>query len=308
MHPTQLKKTSNRRRRKFNPVVLLVLPAITVLFVFSIYPILKYVPAAFFNWRPPQQLSDAKFVGFKWFKDLLGYYKLPQLIRNSLILGLWDIALLPIPMFLALASEHCNSVRLKKGLEVFSLIPVFIPSVVVVAVTQRILSTEGLLNQFLTLWGVQGENWLLNGELFYAYFSISTLWSSLGFPYLVYKACLSSKSTELHAAAQLDGASLLVRIIRIDLPLCMSTFLLNLIMKIAGILNTSTERLLLFSNTANNSYATTLDLYAYELTFKSSMMPSYSKSIALSLMITLINIFLLLIAKKITSKKEHIYD
>lgn len=295
-------------RIRISPALLLLAPAVLSVFIFSIYPVAKYIRAAFLNWRPPQNLSDAEFVGLKWFRDILGYYKLPQLIRNSVILGVWDILLLPVPLLLALSAHHCGSARLKKILEVFSLIPIFIPSVIVAAVTQRILSTEGLLNQFLSLIGIEGENWLLNGELFYAYFSLSALWSSLGFPCLIYRACLTASSDELHAAAQIDGASLFTRIIRIDLPLCQSTFLIYLTMQIAGILNTSTERLLLFSNTANSSYSTTLDLYAYELTFKSSMMPSYSKAIALSLMTSAVHILLLFLARKTTGRKENIYE
>lgn len=292
---------------RLGPALVFVLPALCAILLFSIYPAVKYIGAAFLNWRPPQALGDAPFVGLRWFREILGYYRLPQLIRNSVILGLWDISLVPVPMLLALAAHHCGISWLRRGLDVFALLPVFIPSVIVVATTQRILSTEGLLNQLLAPFGVAGENWLLRGELFYAYFSLSNLWSSLGFPYLLYKACLSASNTELHAAAQLDGASLFTRIARLDVPLCRGVLLTDLTLQVAGILNTSTERLLLFNNTANSSYSTTLDLYAYGLTFRSAMMPSYSKAIAFSLMTTLVNILLLFIARRIIARREDIY-
>lgn len=288
-------------------LLLMAVPALLVILIFTIYPGLIYIPAAFKNWTPPKALSDADWVGLKWFRSILGYYGLPELVRNSVILGLWDIMLLPVPLILALACQHCGSQRIKKALDVFSLIPVFIPSAIIVAVTQKILSTEGLLNQFLGLFGVAAENHLLKGEWFYAYFSISGLWSGIGFPCLVYKACLSASSRELHDAARLDGAGLFTRILRIDLPLCRSSFLVNLTLQIANILCTNTERLLLFKNTANSAYATTLDLYAYELTFKSSLMPSYSKAIALSLMTTGVNLILLAVARRVAARKENIY-
>lgn len=305
---TPMKKAKYAKKKVFRASLILITPAVCVILLFNIWPALKYSVAAFLNWRPPQQLQDASFVGLKWFKEILNYYKLPQLIRNSVILGIWDIALLPVPLILALAAHHCGSVKIKKTLEITSLIPMFIPSVTIAAITHKILSTEGLLNQMLSLVGLAGENWLLHGELFYAYFSLSSMWASLGFPCLIYRACLTASSRDLHAAAKLYGASLLTRIIKIDMPLCASTFLINLVMKVAGILNTSTERLLLFSNTANSRYSTTLDLYAYELTFKGSMMPNYSKAIALLLMTTVVNIVLLSIARKATKKKENIYE
>lgn len=304
-----------KRRAKLFPhsgrrqplLLLLVVPALASILIFSIYPGFAYLPAAFKNWTPPMALGSAKFVGLKWFRDILSYYDLPQLIRNSAILGLWDILLLPVPLLLALACQNCGSHRIKKALDIFSLLPVFIPSIIVVAITQKILSTEGLINQFLALFGIVGENYLLSGQLFYAYFSLSALWSGLGFPCLVYKTCLAAASRELHAVAELDGANLLTRILWIDLPLCRSTFLVNLTLQIANILCTNTERLLLFKNTANSAYSTTLDLYAYELTFRSSLMPSYSKAIALSLMTTAVNLVLLFIARRVAAKTEDIY-
>lgn len=294
--------------RKQPFLALLVVPSFAAFIVFNILPGFSYSFAAFKDWLPPQSLVDAEWVGLKWFRKILEYYELPNLIRNSVVLGLWDILLVPVPLILALACQHCGAPRLKKALDVFSLIPVFIPSVIVVAVTQRILSTEGLLNQFLGWFGVAPENHLLKGEWFAAYYSLSGLWSGIGFPCLVYKANLAASSNDLHSAAQLDGASLLTRIIHIDLPLCIPPFLVNLTMQIAGILSTNTERLLLFKNTANSAYATTLDLYTYELTFKaSSFMPSYSKAMAMSLMTMIVNLSLLLLTRKVTAKKEDIY-
>lgn len=298
-------KTPKRRRLPLLP--LLLLPALSVLVIFVIWPGLAYLPAAFKNWTPPMPLSDAPFVGLKWFREILNYYGLPELLRNTLILGLWDIALLPVPLILALAHQHCGSPLMKRSLDVMSLLPMFIPPVIVVAITQKLLSTEGLLNQFLGLFGVPGENHLLNGKAFYAYFSLSGLWSGIGFPFLVYKACLSSSGTDLHDAAQLDGASLLRRIIHIDLPTCRASFLVNLTFQIAGILCTNTERLLLFKNTANSAYSTTLDLYAYELTFRARSFPAYSKAMALGLMTAAVNLLLLFLARKATAKKEDIY-
>ena len=296
-----------RLGRRQHYLIWMALPALTVILLFTIYPGLVYIPAAFKNWTPPKALSDADWVGMKWFRSILGYYGLREMIRNSVILGLWDIFLLPVPLVLALACQHCSSSRIKKALDVFSLIPVFIPVAIIVAVTQRMLSTEGLINQFLGLFGIPAQNHLLKGELFYVYFSLSGLWAGIGFPCLVYKACLAASSRDLHDAARLDGAGLFARILRIDLPLCRSSFLVNLTMQMAAILSTSTERLMLFKNSANSAYATTLDLYAYELTFRSSLMPSYSKAVALSLMTTLVNLILLALARKVAVRKEDIY-
>ena len=280
----------------------------SAILIFHIIPGITYAVAAFKNWMPPQSLSDAPWVGLHWFRKVLNYYELPRLIRNSFVLGLWDILLLPVPLILALACQHCGSPKLKKALDIFSLIPLFIPAVIVVAITQKILSTEGLLNQFLGVFGVEPENHLLKGQWFAAYYSLSGLWSGMGFSCLVYRANLATSNHTLHAAAQLDGASLFKRIVHIDLPLCIPAFLVNLTMQIAGILSTNTERLLLFKNTANSAYATTLDLYTYELTFHSaSLVPGYSKAMALSLIMLAVNLILLWAARFVSAKREDIY-
>lgn len=118
---------------------------------------------------------------------------------------------------------------------------------------------------------------------------------------------MTASNNELHEAAKIDGAGLFKRILYIDLPLCRSAFLVNLIFQIGGILNTNTERALLFKNTANSAYFTTLDLYAYELTFKSTLMLAYSKAMALSLMLMSVNFLLLMLARKAAVKVENIY-
>ncbi|MBR5564702.1 MAG: hypothetical protein IKW08_00915 [Roseburia sp.] len=129
----------------------------------------------------------------------------------------------------------------------------------------------------------------------------------MGFSCLVYRACLTASNNELHEAAKIDGAGLFKRILYIDLLLCRSAFLVNLIFQIGGILNINTERALLFKNTANSAYSTTLDLYEYELTFKSTLMPAYSKAMALSLMLMSVNFLLLMLARKAAVKVENIY-
>ena len=294
--------------RRKDAVILLAVPALASVLLFSILPGAVCLPAAFRSWMPPQPLSAAEYVGLRWFRELLHYHGMPELIRNSVVLGLWDIALLPVPLAVALASQYCALPWLKKALDVFSLIPVFIPSVIVAAVTQKILCTEGLLNQFLALFGAAPQNYLLDGRLFCVYFSLSGLWSGMGFPCLVYKACLSAASRDLHAAAQMDGAGLLTRILHIDLPVCRATFLINLTLQAANILCTSTERLLLFRNTANSSFSTKLDLYAYELTFRASLMPAYSKAIALGLVTSAVNLTLLCLARRAAAQWEYLYD
>lgn len=304
----KLKSKPPPRTHKFrHSLLLLAAPALLLIVLFNVAPMLGYLPGAFYNWIPPKTIADSQWVGLKWFRSILSYKGLWQMLKNTLILGGLDFLLLPVPLILALACQHCGSGRLKKTVDVCALIAGFLPSIIVVAITQKILSTEGLLNQFLSIFGIQPENHLLNGPLFYIYFSLSSLWSGIGFSLIVYKSCLGTSNMEQHDAAKIDGANLLQRIIHIDLPLCRPMFIHYFTMCCLGILSTNTERLLLFKNTANSMYATTLDLYAYELTFKSSFMPQYSKAIALGIMTGLFNLVMLFLSRKHAERKERIY-
>lgn len=294
-------------RKLRHSLLLLATPALLLIVLFNVVPMLGYLPAAFYNWIPPKTIADSQWVGLKWFQSILSYKGLEQMLKNTLILGGMDFLLLPIPLVLALACQHCGSDRIKKTVDVCALIASFLPSIIVVAITQKILSYEGLLNQFLGVFGVKPENHLLNGPLFYVYFSLSSVWSSLGFSLVVYNSCLGASSMEQHDAAKVDGANLFQRIIHIDLPLCRPMFLHYFTMCCLGILATNTDRLLLFKNTANSMYATTLDLYAYELTFKSSFLPQYSKAIALGIMTGVFNLFMLFLSRKLAKRRERIY-
>ncbi len=294
--------------RKKHRLLLLLIPAVVSICLFQLIPGLSYLPAAFLKWTPPQSLWQADFVGFRWFSEFFAYHDLWELVRNTLILGGMDIILLPIPLVLALASFNNGSVRLNKVLDIAAIIPMFIPTVVVASVVQKLLGYEGLISEITVFFGGEAKNFLLEGELFYVYFSLSGLWSGMGFPYLVYKSCLTTQNQDIQDAAKLDGCGLFSRIVHIQWPMCKSVFLINLAMQSANVLSTNTERLLYFHNNANSSFSTTIDLYIYNLTFTGSMMPAYSKAIAVGLISATVNIALLMFVRYGTRRRERIYE
>ncbi len=60
----------NARKWYSYKLFLLILPFMALVFLFSYFPLHGWA-YAFFDYRPPFQLKDCEFVGFKWFVSLI---------------------------------------------------------------------------------------------------------------------------------------------------------------------------------------------------------------------------------------------
>ena len=289
-----------KRNRSLLAMVLL---PIALVLVFS-YATMPYgIIIAFQDYEPLRGLQKSSFVGLKNFRKFLSYYDLGLLFRNTIILNVYDLCLAWVPMFFALVLYHCPFHRLTKLLNSASLMPMYISTVILCSITQRFLRTDGMLNDIRAVFGATPTNYLVNGPLFYTVYVLSGVWSSTGQSAIIYSALLADRSNAQHRAAQLDGASLMKRIIYIDLPLMLPLFCVNLAFRAGAILANNYEKILLFMNTANQNYARVLSLYSYEVVFE-SIRPQYSLSAAIGILTALVNLSLFALVSWLTKRWE----
>lgn len=273
-----------------------------LIIIFNIFPLIGIV-IAFMDYHPFSGFAHSEWVGFEHFKTMFSHPNFLKFIRNTLILNLYDILLTPLPMLFAIAMYHCPILWLKKLLRNISLMPFFISTVVIVSMFQRFLSTEGMLNQLLSVFGIATQNHLLNGPLFYSVYVWSGVYQSLGYGSIMYSTILLDRPKSLHEAAQIDGASLFRRIISLDIPLMANFYWTQLAIRAACLLSNNVEKLLLMTNTVTRSYSSTLATYSYDVVFN-SIMPAYSLSAAVGLFSAVINLAMLLIFSKWSKNKE----
>ena len=91
------------------------------------------------------------------------------------------------------------------------------------------------------------------------------MWKGLGWSAIIYIAGISGIDQTLYEAATVDGAGRFQRMWHITVPGLIPTYMVMLLMSIAGILSNGMEQYLVFSNPYNGDVIQVLDLYVYNL-------------------------------------------
>jgi putative aldouronate transport system permease protein len=280
---------------------LMLLPIIILAFVFLYLPLYGW-RYSFFDYEAGGTLSRENFVGFKWFtilfrnqatvKDII------RVMRNTLVMSGLGILTSWVPMAFAILLNEIKSNRFKRLVQTITTIPNFISWVLVYAIALAIFSTEGFLNSFLEFFNAnQNINWLMSAENTWLKMLLWGTWKSLGWSAIVYIAAIAGIDQELYEAAKIDGASRFQRVLHITVPGLMPTYLVLLLLTIAGALSNGLEQYLMFANANNKDVIEVLDLYVYNIGITGGRIPL---STVIGMTKSLISIALLLFANRIS--------
>ena len=122
-------------------------------------------------------------------------------------------------------------------------------------------------------------------------------WKNLGWAAIMYIAAISGIDEELYEAARVDGASRMQIIRHITIPSLLPTFFVLLMINIGNFLSNGMEQYYVFQNAFNKEHIQVLDLYVYNLAMGSG---SYSVSVALSMLKSIVSVVLLFFANKVS--------
>jgi putative chitobiose transport system permease protein len=212
-----------RYNRWFTPWVL-VIPALTWLLIFNLWPSINTVILSFTNAKP---IGGGHFVGLKNFETLLHDEQLRWALLNSVIYMVVCLPFLTVlPLFLAVLVE-----KKLPGITFFRTAfytPVVASAVVVALIWQWILDDRGLVNGLAEKLGViSGPLPFLSDQWLLLLSAISlTIWKGLGYYMIIYLAALGNVGRELHEAAAVDGAGPLRRFVHVTVPGVRGTMIL----------------------------------------------------------------------------------
>lgn len=280
---------------------LMFLPIILLTFAFFYLPLWGW-RYAFYDYSAGDTLSAENFVGFDWFTILFQnpatVSDIVRVIRNTLAMSGLGILVSWVPMFFAMFLNEIRSTRYKRIVQSLTTIPNFISWVLVYAIALAIFSTEGFYNSFLSLFGANSStNWLNNADNIWIKMLLWGMWKSLGWSAIIYIAAISSIDPQLYEAAKIDGAGRFRRMWHITLPGIMPTYLVILLLTIAGMLSNGLEQYLVFKNANNLDTIEVLDLYVYNLGIEGRSIPL---STAIGMTKSFISVALLFFANKMS--------
>lgn len=187
-------RASRSRRIEMLQIYSLMIPVFILIFIFSYIPLYGIV-IAFQDYVPgaPFLGEGVKWVGLEHFIDFIQGEYFGRLIRNTLVLsGLNLLFGFTAPILFALLMDQIGALRFKKLVQTASYMPYFISTVVVAGMVISFIDNQGLVTNFLTLFGFERQNYRINPDAFPATYTITNVWKGFGFGSILYFSTISS--------------------------------------------------------------------------------------------------------------------
>jgi multiple sugar transport system permease protein len=193
-------------------------------------------PMAYAVWLSFQRwnlLGDPQFIGFA---NYVKMFTSERANWSLFVSGYYTVFAVPLQIIIAflLALALTQSIRFRDLYRSGFYLPIIIPLVAWSVVWQRVLHPEfGILNDFLSWFGIPPQPWLFDPDLAMPAFIFMSLWM-IGRMMVIFIAGLGNIPPALMEAASLDGAGSIKRLWHITIPLMSPLIFFNAIM---GIIN-----------------------------------------------------------------------
>ncbi|MCL6548365.1 MAG: sugar ABC transporter permease [Alicyclobacillus sp.] len=210
---------------------LFLLPALTSLVVFLLGPILFafYISFQQFSFLDPQ---DARFVGIQNYVHLFRDPEFLRALRNTTV---YSAGVVPVQTALALLlALVVDRVRGKTFFRIAYYLPTVTSVVAVSVIFVFLFQPNGLLNQFLALFGIQGPNYFNSPTFALPAVMAMAVWSTVGQFMIIYLAGLQDIPSEVYEAAAIDGAGTWATLRYITVPMLRRTTFLIVVMGLIG--------------------------------------------------------------------------
>ncbi|BCB90442.1 carbohydrate ABC transporter permease [Phytohabitans suffuscus] len=226
---------SLRRRRRLDKltVALFLAPALALFVVLVVGPIVLAMYTSLFKWNGFGGLPE-DFVGLDNFRRLLEDEVFIGDLRRGLILVVLSVVVqLPIALGLALLLNQPLRGRAFYRLVFFA--PYVLSEVITAVLFTMVFSpSQGLVNQVMSVFGMEGQEWLANpSTVLYALFFVIS-WKYFGLHMILYLAGRQSIPKELTEAALTDGAGAWQVFRHVTLPLLGPTIRISIFLSIIG--------------------------------------------------------------------------
>ena len=281
----------------------LLAPAVVTTLLFHYYPIYG-IQIAFKNYRNSRGIWGSSWVGLKHFQSLFSYVNFDDILRNTISISLYSIAVFPCAVIFALMLNEVRNLRFKRGVQMISYAPHFISTVVVVSMLQIFMQrSNGLINNVIAMLGGERIDFLSIPQYFSTIFVWSGVWQNLGWNAIVYIAALAGVSAELLEAARIDGANRLQIIWHVNLPHIFPTIVTLLIISTGSVLSVGFEKIYLMQNSLNLDASRVISTYVYEMGIENAQLDFAT---AVGLFNNAVNIAILLIVNTVARKSPKI--
>lgn len=301
--PRDLMKKGNRAHRKDNrDLLLLSLPGILKVLVFSYIPLI-WLTIAFQFYIPRRGLLGSKWVGFENFNFLLKSSTASTLIRNAVVINVLGIAFGTIfSVILGLFLFEITKKIILKVSQTVVIFPYFVSWPLVGVLVMSFLSdrTGMLTNIIKAIFGGEIDPYS-NPNIWWGIITFCSVWKTAGLSAVTYYAVLMTNDKTLYEAAEIDGASRFRTLWHIALPSLKLMIILNVIMSSANVLRCDFNMIYYVTNNSAALYDKTdvIETYIFRALRTDG---DYSISTAIGLLQAFVGFVLTLIVNRVCKK------
>jgi multiple sugar transport system permease protein len=269
-----------RKRRRDRAGYVFLLPW----FIGMLFTIVPFFASLYLAFTDYNLLNAPRWIGFANFRDMLA----DPLLRQSMkVTFLYTFISVPLSLAVALLV----AMVLNKGIRglavyraVFYLPSLLGGSVAIVILWRHIFGAEGIVNDLLGWFGINGPGWTSDPD-----FSLTTLillhvWT-FGSPMVIFLAGLRQIPVMYYEASAIDGASKWQQFRSITLPLLSPIIFFNLIQSLISSFQTFTQGFVMSGGTGGPADSTLFyNLYLYQQGFSQFHM-GYASAMAWVLLV-----------------------
>ncbi len=260
--PARQTRGGSLKAQRRNRAYLLIAPAVILIALMMIYPIVQTIYFSFSKVQLPALRTT--FVGFDNFVRIFNDPETGPLVQRTLI---WIIGGVALKMALGMAAALVFNAKVRGTvwMRVLVILPWAIPSVVGANLWRWIVQTDsGVLNQTLRAWGLDGWalNWLGSPDTAMFTVIVAYSWGGFAFVMLLILARLQGLPEEINEAARVDGANWWQIFRYITLPSLTGVLAVALILEIvSGINSFDTLMIMTGGGPANATRIWGIDIY-----------------------------------------------
>lgn len=244
---------------------LMLLPALSLLAMFTHYPAIKTIISSLFSTGRGRR--ESVFVGLENYERLILDDVFWQVLWNNLL-----YALFTIPLSIAIALAMALFVHRKLLGLGFLRMAYFTPTVLPLIAVANIwlffyTPGFGLIDQIRDMFGLGQQNWMGQPETALYTMMAVTIWKEAGFFMIFYLAALQTISPSLYEAATIEGAPKWTVFRRITFPLLMPT---TLFVSVNAVINAfrMIDHIFIMTGGGPNNASSLLLYYIYEVAFR----------------------------------------
>ena len=181
-----------KKLRDNYPFLVMVFPAVLVVFLFNYLPIYG-VLIAFQDFMPGDPILGeyTRWVGFQNFTRFFTDVQFWPLMKNTFLLCIYGFIIgFPLPIIVALLLNATKSRKTAKILQTIFNGPHFISLVVMVGMLTLFFGRYGLVNNIIAHFGGERVSYFLKSSAFRPMYILSSNWQDFGWSAIIYVAAL----------------------------------------------------------------------------------------------------------------------